>query len=96
MKYGGVSPAVIVPDLKDPISKEILNALFEKNGQNTSQITDVVRGRRGSASRRIIRQKLEHLEVAGYVLKKKTKKSVEYYISEELVKKWSQVLGFNK
>ncbi len=96
MKYGGVSPDKIVPGMKDPISKEIINILFDRNGQNISQITDVLRARRGSASRRIVREKLVKLEEAGLVIRKKTKKSVEYYISEELVKKWSQVLGFNK
>ena len=96
MKYGGVSPEIMVPDIKDSISKEILNVLFERNGQNTSQITEMVRERRGSASRRIIRDKLVKLEASGYIIKKKTKKSVEYYVSEELLKKWSQVHGFNK
>lgn len=95
MKYGGVSPDKIIPGVKDPISKEIINILFEKNGQNISQITEVLRAHRGSASRRIVREKLGGLEHAGYVVRKTTKKSVEYYISEELVKKWSQVLGFN-
>lgn len=95
MKFGGVSPEIILPNLKDPISKEIINVLFERNGQNISQITEVVRGRRGSASRRIIREKLAKLEADGYVIRKKTKKSVDYYISDELLKKWSQVLGFN-
>ena len=95
MKYGGVSPDKVIPGLKDPISKEIINVLFEKNGQNISQITEVLRTRRGSASRRIVREKLAKLEKDGLVFRKKTKKSVEYYISDELVKKWSQVLGFN-
>ena len=95
MKYGGVSPEIIVPNVKDPISKEILNVLFERNGQNTSQITEIIRERRGSASRRIVRQKLVKLESLGYVFKKKTKKSVEYYVSDELLKKWSQVLGLS-
>jgi DNA-binding transcriptional ArsR family regulator len=95
MKYGGVSPDKIVPGMKDSISKEIINILFDRNGQNISQITEVLRNRRGSASRRIVRDKLAKLEEAGLVIKKKTKKSVEYYISEKLVKKWSQVLGFN-
>jgi DNA-binding transcriptional ArsR family regulator len=96
MKFGGVSPDKIIPGVKDSISKEILNILFEKNGQNISQITDILRTRRGTASRRIVREKLAKLEEAGYVIKKEKKKSVEYYVSDELLKKWSQVLGFNK
>ena len=96
MKFGGVSPDIIVPNLRDPISKEILNVLFERNGQNISQITEALRNRRGSASRRIVRERLARLEKDEYVVRKKSKKSAEYYISDKLVKKWSQVLGFNK
>lgn len=96
MKFGGVSPDKIIPGVKDSISKEILNILFEKNGQNISQMTEVLRERRGSASRRIVRQKLVKLEEGDYIIRKKTKKAVEYYVSDELLKKWSQVLGFNK
>jgi predicted nuclease with TOPRIM domain len=96
MKYGEISPEILIPDIKDSISKEILNVLFDKNGQNISQITESVRSRRGSASRRIIREKLGILEIKGYVVKKRTKKSVDYYVSDELLKKWSQVLGLNK
>ena len=71
-------------------------ALVVKNGLNISQITEVVRESRGSASRRIIRQKLGNLEEEGYVYSKRTRKEARYYISEELVKKWSKVLGFSK
>jgi DNA-binding transcriptional ArsR family regulator len=92
-RYGGVSPNIVAPNLKDPISKDILIVLVDRNGLNISQITELVRERRGSASRRIIREKLAKLEEADYVTKKVTKKSVEYYISDELLKKWSQVLG---
>ena len=93
MKFGSVSPDIIVPTLKDPISKEILNVLFERNGQNISQITDAVRTRRGSASRRIVREKLAAMEEDGLVKRKSTKKAVEYFVSDELVRKWSEVLG---
>jgi DNA-binding transcriptional ArsR family regulator len=95
-RYGGISPEVVTPNLKDPISKDILIVLVDRNGINTSQITELVRNRRGSASRRIVREKLANLVEAGYVVKKTSKKSVEYYVSEELIKKWSQVLGLNK
>jgi hypothetical protein len=94
VKYGGVSPDVIIPDIKDSISKEIVKALFERNGQNISQLTEMVRSKRGSASRRIIRQKLSDLVDAGHVTKKTARKAAEYYISDELLKKWSAVLGF--
>ena len=96
MKYGGVSPDIVTPNIKDPIQKEIITVLIDRDGLNTSQITDLVRSRRGSASRRIIRQRLAKLVEEGMVIKKITKKSVLYYVSEELLKKWSQVLGFDK
>ena len=96
MKYGEVSPELTVPELKDPISKDIIVVLFEKNGMNTSQITEAVKEKRGSASRRIIRQKLAALEEKGYVTSKSTKKATVYYISEKLARKWSEVLGFSK
>lgn len=96
LRHGEVSPEIMVPDLKDPISKEILIVLFEKNGLNISKITEAVRNKRGSASRRIIREKLGRLEEKGYVTTRQTRKSTEYYLSEELVKKWSEVLGFSK
>ena len=96
MKYGGVSPDLVVPDIKDSISKEIINILIERNGQNISQITDILRTKRGSASRRIVRNKLLKLEEKGYVKRKTTKKSVDFYVTDEILKKWSQVLGLNK
>lgn len=96
MKYGEVSPELTVPELKDPISKDIIMVLFEKNGQNTSQITEAVKAKRGSASRRIIRQKLGKLEEEGYVTSEQTKKATQYYISKDLARKWSEVLGFTK
>ena len=93
MRYGSISPEILFPELKDNISREILKSLFEKNGLNISQITEAVRSKRGTASRRIIRQKLHSLAEKGYVIPKKTRKTVNYYISEEVLKKWSQVLG---
>lgn len=96
MKFGAVSPDKVIPGVKDPISREIINILFEKNGQNISQITDGLRERRGSASRRIVRERLAQLVEKGYVERKKTKRSVEFYVTDELKKKWSQVLGLDK
>ncbi len=61
LDHGGLTPDVILPDLKDPISKDIVRVLLERPGQNVSQITDLVKSKRGSASRRIIRKKLLYL-----------------------------------
>ena len=38
-KHGAVSPDIVVPGLKDDISKAILTTLFEKSERNISQIT---------------------------------------------------------
>ena len=95
-KYGSVSPEVVVPGLKDPISKEILKALFEKGDRNISQITEAVKARRGTASRRIVRGKLESLVAQGTVVAEGDAKVRTFAIAPAVVEKWSQVLGLAK
>lgn len=95
MEHGGLTPEIILKDVKDPISKEIVRVLMEKTeGQNISQITELVRNKRGTASRRIIRDRLKQLEEKEVVVKKVDKINV-YRLSDKVVKKWSQMLGFN-
>jgi DNA-binding transcriptional ArsR family regulator len=96
MKFGEVSPEAAIPGLKDPISRDIVNTLFQRGGQNTSEITEAVRIRRGSASRRIVRAKLAELEALGIVRGESRRKTVEYHISDDVVRKWSEMLGFFK
>jgi DNA-binding transcriptional ArsR family regulator len=96
MRFGEVSPQTAIPGLKDPISREIVNMLFRRSGQNISELTDAVRARRGSASRRIIRARLAELVEKGIVLGVSRRKTVEYSISEEVARKWSEMLGFFK
>jgi DNA-binding transcriptional ArsR family regulator len=96
MRFGEVSPETAIPGLKDPISREIVSALFRRSGQNISELTDAVRTRRGSASRRIVRERLAELEGQGVVRGEQRKKTVEYSISEEVARKWSEMLGFFK
>ena len=96
MRFGEVSPSTAVPGLRDPMSRDIVNALFQKDGQNISEITEALRARRGSASRRIVRERLAALERDGVVLGKRRRKTVEYHVSDEVVRKWSQMLGFVK
>jgi len=95
-EHGVISPELIVPEVKDPISKDIINVLFRKSDQNISQITESLKKMRGTASRRIVRQKLHELEGQGYVLKEGSSRQQKYSISSELTKKWSQLLGLNK
>ena len=61
LENGGLTPDLILPDVKDPISKEIVRVLLDKSNQNISQITELVRNKRGTASRRIIREKINDL-----------------------------------
>ena len=92
---GGLSPDMLVPGLKDPISKTIIKVLVRKNGQNISQITDMVRDERGSASRRIVREKLKNLIDLNVVMAEDEGKVTTYFLTEEVVRKWSQLLGMD-
>ena len=95
-KYGVVSVETILPQVKNPISKEILRLLLDKPGLNISEITEELHARRGSASRRIVRKKLGELLAEKLVVEKADRKEKTYEISEEVVRKWSQVLGLSK
>ena len=95
-KHGAVSPDMVVPGLKDDISKAILTALFEKPDRNISQITEAVKGKRGTASRRIVRERLQTLVQEGVVDASGGSRGHTYRVSEEVTAKWSQVLGLSK
>ncbi len=95
-KHGAVSPDLVVPGLKDDISKAILTVLFEKGDRNVSQITEAVKGKRGTASRRIVRERLHELEERGAVVASTGSRAKTYRVSDEVAAKWSQVLGLSK
>ncbi|HDN50924.1 MAG: hypothetical protein DRN21_01740 [Thermoplasmata archaeon] len=86
----------IFEGIKDDISREIIRALLRRNHLNISQITEAVREHRGTASRRIVRERLQELEGMGKVERRIEKKATVYSLSEEMVKKWSEVLGLFK
>ena len=92
-KHGKVSPEMPVPTVKDPIAKEILVILFEKKELNVSQIAEQLRERRGSASRKTVRDKLKELEEAGAIEVIEGRKVKKYKVSDELVEKWLKLLG---
>ena len=95
LDHGGLTPDAILPEVKDPISQEIVRVLLDKNEQNISQITELVRTRRGTASRRIIREKIQYL-IEKNIIQKNMKGSIYVYsLTKEVIKKWSQMLGFN-
>ena len=91
-KHGAVSPDVVVPGLKDDISKAILTALFEKGDRNISQITETVKGKRGTASRRIVRERLQELVKQGVIVESAASRGHLYRVSDEVAAKWSLML----
>jgi len=95
MEHGGLTPDMILPEVKDNISREIVRVLMERTDQNISQITELVRNKRGTASRRIIREKLNDLLEKNIVKKNLKRKTYVYKLSDKVIKKWSQMLGFN-
>lgn len=96
LEHGGLTPDVLLPDLQDPIAQEIVRVLTKRSDVNISQITELVRSKRGTASRRIIREKLNNLEQNKIVTKKMVGSRNVYRLSDEVLKKWSQILGFTK
>ncbi|MFA5313154.1 MAG: hypothetical protein WC375_07570 [Methanomassiliicoccales archaeon] len=95
-RYGSVSIDSILPDVKDPISKEIVKVLLDKPGMNISEVTEELRNKRGSSSRRIVRDRLNELVAKRVLLEKAGPKEKVYELTEQVVKKWSQVLGLSK
>jgi len=95
-KYGKVSPDLVIPGLKDDISRHIVVALFDRPDRNISQITEAVKGKRGTASRRIVRERLEDLEQQGIVVATPGSRTRTFRVAEEVADKWSQVLGVDK
>ena len=95
-KHGSVSPDVVVPGLRDDISKAILTALFAKGDRNISQITETVKGKRGTGSRRIVRERLRELVRQGVVVASTASRNHTYRVSDDVAAKWSQVLGLSK
>ena len=48
LDHGGLTPDLILPEIKDPISKEIVRVLMDRKDQNISQITELIRNKRGT------------------------------------------------
>ncbi|HEQ79352.1 MAG TPA: hypothetical protein ENN76_03705 [Euryarchaeota archaeon] len=95
LQHGRISPDMLIPKIRDDISRAIVQTLVEKNGQNISQITESVKNARRTASRRIVRERLKKLESEHVVDVKKHGAIAHYYISEEVLKKWSRMLGID-
>jgi DNA-binding transcriptional ArsR family regulator len=95
LEHGGLTPDMILPELKDQISREIVRVLLDRQKQNISEITELVRSKRGTASRRIIRERLKELEGKNIVQRQMKGKYYVYTLTEKVIKKWSRMLGFN-
>ncbi|MDO8056573.1 MAG: hypothetical protein Q6361_06905 [Candidatus Hermodarchaeota archaeon] len=68
---------------KDEISRLMVEALKEGKPLNISQLTVAVRRQRGTASRRIVRERLQRLEELGIVEEShQTKKATYYKLAE--------------
>ena len=95
LEHGGLTPDIILTEVKDSISKEIVRVLLDRSEQNVSQITELVRSKRGTASRRIIREKIHELTKKNIIEKKQKRSLSVYSLSPDVIKKWSQLLGIN-
>jgi DNA-binding HxlR family transcriptional regulator len=95
LKHGGLSPEMLLPEVKDSISKDIVKVLLKKSDQNITQIADSLRDERGSASRRIVREKLKSLEELDIVEQGGDRKVPTYHLTEKVLRKWSQLLGIH-
>lgn len=96
LEHGGLTPDSLFSEIKDPIEKTIVQVLTQKKDLNISQITEHVRSKRGTASRRIIRNKLHNLQTKNIVETNQLGSRTVYRLTEEVIKKWSQLLGFIK
>jgi DNA-binding transcriptional ArsR family regulator len=96
LDHGGLTPDLILPELKDAISRDIVRVLLDRNEQNISQITELVKTKRGTASRRIIREKLLELEGKNVIQKHQKGSRYVYSLTTEVIKKWTELLGLTK
>jgi len=92
-RYGAISPDLLIPGVKDSMSRDIVKVLFERDGQNISQITEHLKDKRGTSSRRIVRERLKSLEEKGVVKSKGSPRSKEYWLTSEYIDRWYDLLG---
>jgi DNA-binding transcriptional ArsR family regulator len=96
LRMGVLPEEKLFSDVSDDISRDILKVLLRRSDGNISQITEAVRERRGSASRRIVRERLKKLQEQGKVQARREKNVTFYRLSPDLVQEWSRLLGFFK
>ena len=91
VEHGGLSPDTLFPEVKDPISRDIIASLMRLREANISRLTDELRSRRGKASRRIVRTRLAGLEQHGYAETRTRGRRPVYVLTERVVRKWSSL-----
>jgi|MudIll2142460700_1097286.scaffolds.fasta_scaffold343145_2 DNA-binding transcriptional ArsR family regulator len=95
-RNGVISPEAVLPELKDPISVEIVRVLFDQGNLNVSEITDRVRARRGTASRTVVRDRLQTLVGARIVVREGDTVVGRYRISDDIVERWYRLIGLRR
>ena len=96
-RKGAISPEAVLPEVKDPISVEIVRVLFDRSDINVSELTDLLRERRGSASRTVVRERLQAMMEDGIVVRDAGPGGVAVYrISEEVTDRWYRMLGLRR
>ncbi|ACJ16643.1 hypothetical protein TON_1155 [Thermococcus onnurineus NA1] len=92
-QYGGLGVEVAVPEVTDPIAREIVRILFDLKRANVSQIARELKGRRGKASRNTVRAKLRELVELGIVVEVPGERGKTYALSKRVVKRWLELIG---
>ncbi len=95
-KHGVISIDTIFPEIRDTMSREIMRILMDRPGLNISQISEELRSRTGSSSRRIVRSRLDQLVKQDLLVEAGTSKARAFRVSDRVVKKWSEMLGLGK
>jgi hypothetical protein len=73
-----------------------MRILMDRPGLNITLISDELRSRTGSSSRRIVRERLNELVGHDLLMEEIGAKAKTYKVSESVITKWSEVLGLNK
>jgi DNA-binding transcriptional ArsR family regulator len=95
-QHGVIAVDIILPEVKDPMSREIMRILMDRPGLNISQISEELRTRTGTSSRRIVKSRLEKLVEADVLTEIKEAKIHTYRVSERVIEMWSKVLTLSK
>ncbi len=92
-QHGGLGIEAAMPEVTDPISREIVQILFDLKRANVSQIARELKGRRGKASRNTVRTKLRELKEMGIVVEVPGERGKAYALSKQVINKWLEMIG---